>query len=1321
MATSTMGIKLDNNINNRIKIAARNINKTTYWLIKQAILNYLIKIEEGIVLPEISYSCTDIKNNNEIILDQIYQPFSEFAEQILVQTPTRSIVTEKWCIAETELVPILLEQARIDKDLNQEIHNLALKLSNKLRNDIKSKKKISTIAQSLLKEFPLSSSEGIALMCLAESLLRIPDNQTRDLLIHDKIKKGEWHLHAGKNDSLLVNIVTRGLMFIKKCINNTDTLTMPVYKKIVYVIYKNSNPLIRIAVNATIRLMGKQFVIGENINSALKNARNLEKIGFSFSYDMLGEAALTSRDADNYLTSYMQAIHAIGKSSKGLDIYNSPGISIKLSALHPRYNRAQYSRIIEELYPKLKSLILMARFYNIGINIDAEESDRLELSLDLLEKLCFESELASWNGIGFVIQAYMKRCPFVIDELISLAQRSKHRIMVRLVKGAYWDTEIKRAQIEGLEDYPVYTRKTYTDISYIACARKLLSVPKLIYPQFATHNAHTLATIYHVAGNDFYPGQYEFQCLYGMGEPMYQEIVKNSNNINRPCRIYAPVGTHEKLLAYLVRRLLENGANNSFVNKIVDKSIPIEQLIADPVSIAEKMGSSEGIIGLSHPKISLPVNLYGVNRTNSKGINISNEHTLNTVAKDLLKSTENFYIAEPIVNFKCIDLMNTKNRFIINPAIPVDIVGQVRESNTEEVSKAIEESVNTGPIWFAKPPRERAIILENAAKIMQSKINMLVGILIRESGKTYSNAIAEVREAIDFIFYYASIIKNNFKNETHLPLGPVVCISPWNFPLAIFTGQITAALATGNTVLAKPAEQTPLIAAQVVDIFLSAGISKGSLQLITGSGKTVGKILVSNEKLKGVLFTGSNSVAKNIQKNIAGRLDKQGHHIPLIAETGGINAMIVDSSALTEQVVIDVISSAFDSAGQRCSALRILCIQEEVADRTIEMLLGAIAEYTIGNPDKLCTDIGPIINSKSTNHIKDYIAYMRNKGFKIYQAALNNKYHNRPKLSNNFIKPTIIEIDKVSDLKEEVFGPVLHIVRFNKDRLLKLIEEINILGYGLTLGLHTRVDDTINQVISKAKVGNLYINRNMIGAVVGVQPFGGEGLSGTGPKAGGPLYLYRLLSDYPNDTICSIFNKYNSNNSYIENKSNQNISELYSIFSKWADENEPLISPLCLAYSNLSRSRLSFKLIGPTGEENTITLLPRERVFCIADNKKDILIQLAAILSIGSKILWQDNKLNRDIFNNLPDKVKNSISLDLDPFSSCFDAVIFHGNSDDLTRISKTIAEKINSIISIIGFHSGETNILLERFLVERCVSINTTASGGNTTLMSLN
>ncbi|PPI86748.1 trifunctional transcriptional regulator/proline dehydrogenase/L-glutamate gamma-semialdehyde dehydrogenase [Candidatus Pantoea edessiphila] len=1325
MGIITMGIGLDNSTHKRIKIAAQSINQTPNWLIKQAIFSYLIQIEGGKTLPEISLYHFSLNNSERITSDRIYQPFLELLNEIVPQSTTRSIVTKNWCTSEMELIPVLLEQCIIDDTLNKKIHALALRLSSKLRQESINTNKTSGIVQNLLKNFPLSSEEGISLMCLAEALLRIPDNQMRDILIYDKIKSGQWDLHLNNNNTLIVNLMTRGLIFIKKLmlVNDNQHVSNSFYKKLRSKIFTHSSPLIRKAVNITIRLLGKQFVIGENIDKALSNSLKLEKSGFSFSYDMLGEAALTDSDAKKYLRSYTEAIHAIGKASKDFGIYEGPGISIKLSALHPRYTRTQYSRIIEELYSNLKSLALLAHSYNIGINIDAEESERLELSLDLLEKLCFEPALKNWNGIGFVIQSYMKRCIFVIDELIDLAQRSNHRIMIRLVKGAYWDTEIKRAQIDGLENYPVYTRKVYTDVSYIACARKLLSFPNLIYPQFATHNAHTLSTIYQLAGNDYYIGQYEFQCLYGMGETLYKEIVakkiEGNNKFNRPCRIYAPVGTHEKLLAYLVRRLLENGANTSFVNKIIDQSIPINELIENPVKTIKNIGLIEGTIGKSHPKIPLPRCLYGDKRINSKGININNEQSLTTIANDLIKNTEIFYLAKPIIKNKLINIKTS--RLAVNPAISNDILGRVLETDVKQINQAIEDSLSTGSIWSKVLPKQRAVILERAAKIMENRMSELICILIREAGKTCINAISEVRESIDFIYYYSNIIKKNFNNDTHVPLGSVVCISPWNFPLAIFIGQIVAALATGNTVIAKPAEQTPIIAVKAVEILLMAGIPVGALQLFTGSGETVGKTLINDSRIQGVLFTGSTKVAKIIQKNIAGRLDKKGNPIPLIAETGGINAMIVDSSALTEQVVIDVITSAFDSAGQRCSSLRLLCIQEEVADRTIKMLLGAIAEYKVGSPDSLSTDIGPIIDAHATKKINNHINFMYSKGFKIHQSSLENKYNEHSKLlSDNFVKPTLIEINDIIDLQEEIFGPVLHIVRFKRDNLLNIIKQINMLNYGLTLGLHTRVNTTIHQLISEAKVGNVYINRNMIGAVVGVQPFGGEALSGTGPKAGGPLYLYRLLSSYPNHSINATI--YQQGLSFIEinDRLRKELLLPYYAFSKWA-KNKTLIGSLCLHYYNCSKSGFMIDLPSSTGERNTVSLYPREKIFCVAYNEQDILIQLTALISIGGKALWQDDQLHRNIFNDLPEEVKNRISLMTNPFTSDFDAVIFHGSKDRLSYLCKQIADQVDKIVPIQGFASTETNIFLERLLVERSVSINTTAAGGNTNLITIN
>ncbi|PQX72619.1 trifunctional transcriptional regulator/proline dehydrogenase/L-glutamate gamma-semialdehyde dehydrogenase [Cronobacter sakazakii] len=1319
MGTTTMGVKLDDATRERIKSAATKIDRTPHWLIKQAIFNYLEQLENSDGLPELPALLAGAANESDEVpapVEETHQPFLEFAEQIQPQSVSRAAITAAWRRAETDAVPMLLEQARLPQPVAEKTHQLAWSLAEKLRNQ-KTASGRAGMVQSLLQEFSLSSQEGVALMCLAEALLRIPDKATRDALIRDKISNGNWQSHIGRSPSLFVNAATWGLLFTGRLVSTHNEASLS--RSLNRIIGKSGEPLIRKGVDMAMRLMGEQFVTGETIAEALANARKLEEKGFRYSYDMLGEAALTAADAQAYMVSYQQAIHAIGKASNGRGIYEGPGISIKLSALHPRYSRAQYDRVMEELYPRLKSLTLLARQYDIGINIDAEEADRLEISLDLLEKLCFEPELAGWNGIGFVIQAYQKRCPFVIDYLIDLATRSRRRLMIRLVKGAYWDSEIKRAQMEGLEGYPVYTRKVYTDISYLACAKKLLAVPNLIYPQFATHNAHTLAAIYNLAGQNYYPGQYEFQCLHGMGEPLYEQVVGkiSDGKLNRPCRIYAPVGTHETLLAYLVRRLLENGANTSFVNRIADNTLSLDDLVADPVSAVEQLAAQEGRVGLPHPKIPLPQDLYGEGRVNSAGLDLANEHRLASLSSSLLNSALQKWRALPMLE-KTVD--DGELAPVINPAEPRDIVGYAREATEAEVAQALESAVNNAPIWFATPPQERAAILERAAVLMEDQTQTLIGILVREAGKTFANAIAEVREAVDFLRYYAGQVRDDFDNETHRPLGPVVCISPWNFPLAIFTGQVAAALAAGNSVLAKPAEQTPLIAAQGIQILLEAGVPQGVVQLLPGRGETVGAQLTGDPRVRGVMFTGSTEVATLLQRNIADRLDPQGRPTPLIAETGGLNAMIVDSSALTEQVVVDVVASAFDSAGQRCSALRVLCLQEEIADHTLTMLKGAMAECRMGNPGRLTTDIGPVIDADAKAGIERHIQAMRAKGRKVFQAARDNSLDAREWQTGTFVMPTLIELESFYEMKKEVFGPVLHVVRYNRNNLAGLIEQINKAGYGLTLGVHTRIDETIAQVTGSAHVGNLYVNRNMVGAVVGVQPFGGEGLSGTGPKAGGPLYLYRLLASRPDAAVQTTLERHDAR--YAQDAQVKAlITRPHQALTEWA-AGRPELKALCEHYLALSQSGVQRTLPGPTGERNTYTLLPRERVLCLADNEQDLLVQLAAATSAGSRVLWVDEPLQRTLAKQLPAAVNAIIDFAKPDvlFSQFFDAVIYHGDSDQLRALCEKVAARDGAIVSVQGFARGETNLLLERLWLERSLSVNTAAAGGNASLMTI-
>ncbi|WP_303807486.1 trifunctional transcriptional regulator/proline dehydrogenase/L-glutamate gamma-semialdehyde dehydrogenase [Aeromonas rivipollensis] len=1312
MATTTLGVKLDEATRDRLKQAAQTLDRTPHWLIKQAIFTYLEQLERGLTPPEQSgLAAAAGEEAIETLTEQGIQVFLEFAESILPQSVLRAAITSAYRRPETEAVPMLLEQARLPKEKAEATQKLALGIAEKLRNQ-KSASGRQGLVQGLLQEFSLSSQEGVALMCLAEALLRIPDKATRDALIRDKISGGNWSQHLGQSASLFVNAASWGLLITGKLVATHNEAGLNSSLK--GLIGKGGEPLIRKGVDMAMRLMGEQFVTGETIAEALANAGNMENRGFRYSYDMLGEAALTEEDAKRYLASYEQAIHAIGKASHGRGIYEGPGISIKLSALHPRYSRAQYDRVMEELYPTLLGLTQLARQYDIGINIDAEEADRLEISLDLLEKLCFDPSLADWNGIGFVIQAYQKRCPYVIDYVIDLAKRSRHRLMIRLVKGAYWDSEIKRAQQDGLEGYPVYTRKPYTDVSYLACARKLLAVPESIYPQFATHNAHSLSAIYQLAGQNYYPGQYEFQCLHGMGEPLYEQVVGKvaDGKLGRPCRIYAPVGSHETLLAYLVRRLLENGANTSFVNRIADNSISLQDLVQDPVQQIEQMAAREGSLGLPHPRIPLPRELYGEARPNSAGLDLANEHRLGSLSAALLASTNTAYQAVPMLG--CDTEAPTQFQHVVNPADHRDVVGQVSEATVELVDKALACALSSGQIWQSTPPAERAAVLERAADLMESELQPLMGLLVRESGKTFANAIAEVREAVDFLRYYAAQARDHFANESHRPLGPVVCISPWNFPLAIFSGQVCAALAAGNTVLAKPAEQTPLIAAQAVRILREAGVPAGAVQLLPGRGETVGATLISDERVRGVMFTGSTEVAGIISRNLAGRLDAQGRTIPLIAETGGQNAMIVDSSALTEQVVMDVISSAFDSAGQRCSALRVLCVQDDVAERVIRMLKGAMAEYKVGSPEHLSTDIGPVIDAEAKANIERHIKAMGDKGRRVHQIARTQEGAcNR----GTFVLPTLIELDSLDELGPEVFGPVLHLVRYPRAKLGELLAQINDSGYGLTLGVHTRIDETIAQVVNTAKVGNLYVNRNIVGAVVGVQPFGGEGLSGTGPKAGGPLYMYRLLGARPQEAVTSQLRQEQGATPQAEAA-----KPALQALRGWASKQAPALVALCDRYGELALSGLTQLLVGPTGERNSYSLLPRERVLSLAEDKTDLLAQLAACLAVGTQVLWQDNAQNRTLLASLPSEVQGRIQLVADWANSDigFDALLHHGDSDQLREVAKLAAARAGAIVGVHGLHRGETDIPLERLLIEHALSVNTAAAGGNASLMTI-
>lgn len=1189
------------------------------------------------------------------------------------RSPLRRAITSAYRRDETEAVEWLLAQGA--KPLAD-----AVPLAYRLVSGVRQKRARSSGVDALMHEFSLSSEEGVALMCLAEALLRIPDSQTADRLIADKISKGDWRKHLGESPSLFVNAATWGLLLTGRLVSTSSETGLG--SALTRMIAKGGEPLIRKGVDLAMRMLGNQFVTGQTIDEALKNSRDNEARGYCYSYDMLGEAALTEADAKNYYTAYEQAIHAIGKASNGRGIKDGPGISVKLSALHPRYSRAQYARVMEELLPRLRSLVLLAKQYNIGLNIDAEEADRLEISLDLMEAMAFDPALAGFDGIGFVVQAYQKRCPFVLDYLIDLAKRSGRKFMVRLVKGAYWDAEIKRAQVDGMPGYPVYTRKVYTDVSYLTCAQKLLDAAGLIYPQFATHNAHTLSVVYTWAKQKGVE-DYEFQCLHGMGETLYDQVV-GADNLGKTCRIYAPVGSHETLLAYLVRRLLENGANSSFVNQIVDEKIAIETLIADPFEATRKQGATP------HPGIALPLELFGLERKNSAGIDLTDEDVLLRLGDTLAERRS--YDAGPLIDAPVASLGAKE---VVNPANRHDIVGYVSEATPADVKSALARANAFSMDWQRTAPSARADLISRVADLFEEHRDELMALAVREAGKSLPNAIAEIREAVDFLRYYAAQVQGS---PNIAALGPITCISPWNFPLAIFTGQVAAALAAGNVVLAKPAEQTPIIAYRAVQLFHQAGIPKAALQLLPGSGEVVGSSLCNDTRVKGVIFTGSTEVAQLINKTLVLRSVRETCDITLIAETGGQNALIVDSSALPEQVVQDVMTSAFDSAGQRCSALRVLFLQEDIADKTIKMLKGAMHELRVGSPDRLSTDIGPVIDSEAQGSLLAHIKRMRNQAKAHFSLELPAPLASQ----GTFVAPTILEIGALSELTREVFGPVLHVIRYQRADLAQVIASINATGYGLTLGIHSRIDETIDFIVSRAKVGNIYVNRNIVGAVVGVQPFGGEGKSGTGPKAGGPLYLKRLQ-------------RYAAPLLQHERHPTPGLDALLV----WAKAHgKSRVVELAEQYMRTTLLGSTLALPGPTGERNSLAFFARGVVLCVASTTGALLNQLAAAFATGNRalVLAQPQTI---IPEGLPPQVLDLIEI-VGTVQDCPDefqvALVEAWTAPD---IRLALAERHGAIVGVIET-SEEGVIPLWRLVAERAVCVNTTAAGGNASLMTL-
>ncbi len=1000
---------------------------------------------------------------------------------------------------------LIQELASLDTDTLHRIQDFAHQIVSKIRAEQLNKNGL----DALLHEYDLSSDEGIALMCLAEAFLRIPDTQTINRLIRDKITAADWQARLNQSDSLWVNTASWALMLTGKVLSHNENQQHALHINNIFkkMIQRSGEPIIRKCVQQAMHVLSQQFVMGATITQALKRSTHYENKGFRYSYDMLGEAAYTQDDANTYFQAYLDAIQQIGGHHQQRQVFDAPSISIKLSALHPRYEFAQRDRVLQELTPRLSELAQQAQRHNIGLTIDAEESTRLELSLDLFAALFAEPCFANWPGLGLAVQAYQKRAPYVIDWLIELAQRYRRRIMLRLVKGAYWDSEIKYCQERGLADYSVFTRKANTDISYLACAKRILTATDAFYPQFATHNAHTIAAILEMAQgrNDM-----EFQCLHGMGHNLYDHIV-GAEGIAVSCRIYAPVGSYKELLPYLVRRLLENGANTSFVNRIANAKEPIMQLIADPIA------STAALADKRHPHIPLPHAIYGDSRRNAMGIDLTDRAVLLTLAQQLETTIADpaAWQAAPLLEAKT---LSQHHQPLYQPHDRRQTIGHVTVSSIDDVSEAVSVACNAYPAWSSTPVEQRAACLETAADLLEQQAAAFIAVIIREAGKTIPDAVAEMREAVDFLRYYAQQARTQLSTQVlqgatgeynQLSLhgrGAFVCISPWNFPLAIFIGQVSAALAAGNTVLAKPAEQTPLTAYHAVKLLHSAGIPRTVLQYLPGSGHSIGHALVADPRIAGVMFTGSTQTAKHINQTLANR---PGAIIPFIAETGGQNAMLVDSSALPEQVVTDVLHSAFGSAGQRCSALRVLFLQEDIATKIIHMLRGAMAELRVGDPGCLATDIGPVIDQAAHTMLTRHFIDMQEQGELIYQVKLDKAQTQH----GTFFAPCAFSIKSITQLSGEIFGPFLHVVRYQQQHLPQILQEINATGYGLTLGIHSRINETIDYIQQRLHVGNTYVNRNMIGAVVGVQPFGGEGLSGTGPKAGGPHYLPRLCTE----------------------------------------------------------------------------------------------------------------------------------------------------------------------------------------------------------------
>ena len=1119
------------------------------------------------------------------------------------------------------------------------------------------------LMESFLAEYGLSTREGVALMCLAEALLRVPDAGTIDALIEDKIAPSDWGRHLGHSSSSLVNASTWALMLTGRVLAEPDEGLAGVLRGAVK---RLGEPVIRVAVGQAMRELGHNFVLGRDIAEAQINAAPYQAKGYTYSYDMLGEAAHTESDARHYHLAYSDAITALAASCKSDDIRDNPGISVKLSALHPRYEFGQRDRVMAELVARARSLAALARSANMGFNIDAEEADRLDLSLDVIEAVLGDPGLRGWDGFGVVVQAYGPRGAHVIDWLHALAGKLDRRIMVRLVKGAYWDTEIKRAQVMGLDGFPVFTRKVSTDVSYIACVRKLLGMSGRIYPQFATHNAHTVAAVLKMANlmNSGDKSAFEFQRLHGMGESLHAAVHDQEGT---RCRIYAPVGAHRDLLAYLVRRLLENGANSSFVNQIVDKAIPAEVIARDPFDAVTELGQA-----VANPGIPRPADLYGAGRVNARGWDLTDPVCVAALEAARVPFRSHRWRAGPMIAGP---VAASVAREVLNPARPAEVVGHVVEAAAADVETALAAAAGGFAEWSARPARDRADVLRRIAGLYEDHAPEFFALAAREAGKTLPDGVGEVREAVDFLRFYASEAAR--LEGAGAPRGVIACISPWNFPLAIFTGQIAAALAAGNAVIAKPAEQTPLIAARAVALMHQAGVPPATLQLLPGDGPAVGAPLTSDARVAGVCFTGSTGVAQTINRAMAANLDPRA---PLIAETGGLNAMIVDSTALPEQAVRDILASSFQSAGQRCSALRMLYLQKDIAGPVLGMLFGAMDELRLGDPWELATDAGPVIDEAARAGIEAHIA-AHAAGGRVLKSL-------KTPAEGLFVPPTVIEIGGIEDLAREIFGPVLHVATFEADEIDAVVDAVNGRGFGLTFGLHTRIDDRVQRIVERVRCGNVYVNRNQIGAVVGSQPFGGEGLSGTGPKAGGPHYLKRFMT----------------------------VPQVAADDADGAPVSAATVQAALDRLTVLDWSAVPETLPGPTGESNRLASHPRGKVLCLGPTAGAALAQAGEALKAGNAVLLVAPGASAPEL----ERGGSVAALDgvLEPAALArlegFDAVASYAGGVALRAIRRALAAREGALIPLIA-EPGQG----ARYALERHVCVDTTAAGGNAALLA--